>query len=70
MNKVWETEHIDFIKTNAGVFNDTKLTQELNARFQTNFTMASVRKKRQRLAILKDGYRGYFKVRANDVAEN
>lgn len=69
MNKVWENEHIEFIKEYAGIFNDAKLTAELNAKFQTSFTMASVRKKRQRLTIIKEGHRGYFKLK-NNVAEN
>lgn len=69
MNRVWTTEHIDFIKQNAGAFNDNKLTAELNAKFNTNFSIAATRKKRQRLSLTKIGHRSFFQLK-QDVAEN
>lgn len=66
MNKTWLPEHEQFVKDNAHLYNDEKLTKELNAAFQRNFSIAATRKKRQRLALIKEGHRGFFKMKQSD----
>lgn len=63
MNKTWLPEHEQFVRDNAHLYNDEKLTKELNANFQKNFSVAATRKKRQRLALIKEGHRGFFKMK-------
>ena len=62
MNKVWNSEQIQFLKQNAANYSDAELTQVLNTTFKTDFTMTAVRKQRQRLKISKSGHRGFFQV--------
>ena len=66
MHKIWKQEELEFIRQNAGIFNDAKLTQELNTHFNRNFTPAGVRKCRQRMGIIKEGHRSFFKIKSTN----
>lgn len=66
MNRKWKTEETQFIKDNAHIYNDEKMASEMAVTFGRAFTKDSVRKKRQRLGIVKDAYRGFFKLRPQE----
>lgn len=66
MNKSWDAAEEQFIRDNAHLFSDEKLAQMLSVNFGRTFSVASTRKKRQRMGgLLKEGHRGYFKIRCN-----
>lgn len=66
MNKVWTQQEIEYLEANAGIFTDEKLTQEMNTLFNRNFTIASVRKARQRRGIKKEAHRSFFRLKLNE----
>lgn len=66
MNKHWTTPQEKFIRDNAHVLNDEKLTAELNITFNTNFSISATRKKRQRMSLIKVAYRSHFHMRPVD----
>ncbi len=72
MYKTWSQEEKDFISSNADKMTDKKLTEALNATFNTNRLQPSVRKMRQRLKVKKAHGRGICHVteRTSDDLDN
>lgn len=62
MNRKWNNDEIDFIKKNACIYSDDRLTVELGTHFNKAYSKGAVRKCRQRLKIKKTGYRGHFEI--------
>lgn len=58
MNLTWGKPQISFIRENAGKLKDDELTAALNQKFDENYTVAAVKKKRQRMKIAKEPGRG------------
>lgn len=70
MNKKWSQEEIEFIKNNAPIYSDDRLTLELGNHFNKAYSKGAVRKCRQRLKIKKAGYRGHFAIVDNTINTN
>ena len=63
MNKTrWTNLEVEFLKENAGLFTDLRLSQIMSKEFERSISKDALRKQRQRLAISKAGHRGYFKL--------
>ena len=64
MNRKWSTEEVQFLKDNAHIHNDEQMARELSILGRREVTKDACRKKRQRLGLVKDAYRGFFKLRS------
>ena len=57
MNKVYNKIELEFIKDNAELLTDSKLTNAFNDRFGKTVSFAAMRKLRQRLGVAKESGR-------------
>jgi|TARA_R110002051_G_scaffold241514_2_gene301868 hypothetical protein len=60
MNKVYSKVEMDFIKENAAILTDAKLTSAFNDQFGKTVSFAAMRKLRQRLGVVKKSGRPFL----------
>jgi hypothetical protein len=62
MNKVYTQEELDFVKDNASILTDSRLTDAFNDQFGKTVSFSAIRKLRQRLGVVKKNGRPKKKV--------
>jgi|TARA_R110000744_G_scaffold21078_3_gene54896 hypothetical protein len=62
MNKVYTKEELDFVKVNASILTDSRLTDAFNDQFGKTVSFSAIRKLRQRLGVVKKNGRPKKKV--------
>jgi len=62
MNKVYTKEELDFVKVNASILTDSRLTDAFNDQFGKTVSFSAMRKLRQRLGVVKKNGRPKKKV--------
>jgi len=62
MNKVYTKEELDFVKDNASILTDSRLTDAFNDQFGKTVSFSAIRKLRQRLGVVKKNGRPKKKV--------
>jgi len=62
MNKVYTKEELDFVKVNASILTDSRLTDAFNDQFGKPVSFSAIRKLRQRLGVVKKNGRPKKKV--------
>lgn len=62
MNKVYTQEELDFVKDNASILTDSRLTDAFNDQFGKAVSFSAIRKLRQRLGVVKKNGRPKKKV--------
>ena len=53
MNRVYTQEELDFVKDNASILTDSRLTDAFNDQFGKAVSFSAIRKLRQRLGVVK-----------------